>query len=151
MAWRRIDPRYLRQEDAAGLTLGYASDGGRDTGHLLLVLDSQRNVARFELVYERFLSGCALFAEWDRTIGFRIGEVETDDDAGDWGQRLKMSPIVHYRRPTPTMVGRLLGYVERNAGLLDSHHRQTVISVLREALQGSVTEASDTTGGIGTA
>lgn len=55
MAWHRIDPRYLRQEGAAGLTLGYASHGGRDTGHLLPYLDSQGNLARFELAYERFL------------------------------------------------------------------------------------------------
>lgn len=143
MGWRQIDSRYLRQIDPEGLTVAYVSHGGRDTGHLLLYLDNQRDVARFELAYERFLSRRELFAEWDRGTGFRIGEVETDDDAGDWGWRLKMSPIVRYRRPSAAMLGRLLGYVERNAGVLDSRHRQAVVSVLRDALHGTAADPSD--------
>ena len=76
MAWHRVDPRYLRQPDPDGLTLAYVSYGERDMGHLLLHLDHQRTVARFGLSYDRFLSRCELFAEWDRTDGLRVGEVD---------------------------------------------------------------------------
>ena len=66
MAWYRVDPRYLRQADPDGLTLAYVSHGELDSGHLVLHLDRERDVAGFELAYDRFLSGCELFAEWDR-------------------------------------------------------------------------------------
>jgi hypothetical protein len=136
VAWYRIDPRYLRQPDPDGLTLGYVSHGERDTGHLLLRLDHQRTVTRFELSYDRFLSRCELFAEWDRVEGLHVGEVDTHGRTDTLGPRPSMSPIVHrHRQASATDLGRLLGYVKRNADILDPRHCQIVVAALRNALR----------------
>ena len=136
VAWYRIDPRYLRQADPDGLTLAYVSHGERDIGHLLLHLDRRRTVARFELSYDRFLGRCELFAAWDRTTGLRVGEVDTHGRASNPGPRYAMSPIVHYQRRTSAAdIGSLLGYVTRNAGVLDPRHCQVVVTALRDALR----------------
>jgi hypothetical protein len=135
VAWHRIDPRYLRQADPDGLTLAYVSHGGRDAGHLLLYLDANRTVTRFELSYDRFLGRCELFAEWDRTDGLRVGEVDTHGRTNAPGPRHAMSPIVHpIRQPSAADLGSLLGYVTRNADVLDPRHSQVVVAVLRGAL-----------------
>lgn len=136
MAWHRIDPRYLRQPDPDGLTLAYVSHGERDMGHLLLHLDGHRAVTRFELSYDRFLGRCELFAEWDRTDGLRVGEVDTHGRTNAPGPRHAMSPIVHRHRHASTAdLGRLLGYVKRNADVLDPRHSQVVVAALRDALR----------------
>jgi len=135
VAWYRIDPRYLRQPDPDGLTLAYVSHGERDAGHLLIHLDGNRTVTRFELSYDRFLGRGELFAEWDRTDGLRVGEVDTHGRAGTSGPRYAMSPIVRYRRASATDLGSLLGYVTRNADVLDPRHSQVVVAALRDALR----------------
>ena len=136
MAWHRIDPRYLRQADPDGLTLAYVSHGERDMGQLVLYLDADRAVARFELSYDRFLSERELFAEWDRTDGLRVGEVDTHGRTSNLGPRYAMSPIVRpYRHVSAADLGSLLGYVTRNADILDSRHCQVVVAVLRDALR----------------
>lgn len=136
MAWHRIDPRYLRQPDPDGITLAYVSHGERDVGHLLLHLDSRRAVTRFELSYDRFLGRRELFAEWDRTDGLRVGEVDTHGRADAPSPRHAMSPIVRRHRHTSTAdLGRLLGYVTRNADILDPRHRRVVVTALRGALR----------------
>lgn len=136
MAWHRIDPRYLRQPDPDGLTLAYVSHGERDMGHLLLHLDGHRAVTRFELSYDRFLGRCELFAEWDRTDGLRVGQIDTYGRTRTLGPRYAMSPIVHpIRQPSAADLGSLLGYVTRNADVLDPRHSQVVVAALRSALR----------------
>ena len=136
MAWYRADPRYLRQADPDGLMLAYVSHGELDSGHLVLHLDGQRDVAAFELAYDRFLGQRELFAEWDRAVGLRIGEVDRHGRTGSLGPRPRMSPIVRpYRRASAADVGSLLGYVERSAEPLAPHHRHAVVSALRDALR----------------
>ena len=136
MAWQRIDPRYLRQSGPGGLTLAYVSHGERDIGHLLLYLDADRAVTRFELSYDRFLGERELFAEWDRSDGLRVGEVDTHGRVGAPGPRYAMSPLVRqYRHVSAADLGSLLGYVTRNADVLDPRHRQVVVAVLRGALR----------------
>jgi hypothetical protein len=137
VTWYRVDPRYLKQSDPAGLTLAYVSHGERDTGHLVLQLDGDRDVAGFELAYDRFLGGAELYAVWDRVTGLRVGEVERLGRANAGRPRPGMSPLVQYRRPSAADPGRLLGYVERSAGPLAPHHRQAVVGVLRSALRDS--------------
>jgi hypothetical protein len=47
-----------------------------------------------------------------------------------------MSPIVRrHHRPSAADLGSLLGYVTRNADILDSRHGQVVVGALREALR----------------
>jgi hypothetical protein len=135
VAWYRIDPRYLRQPDPDGLTLAYVSHGERDTGQLLLHLDRQRAVVRFELSYERFLSRCELYATWDRTAGLKLGEVDTHGRAPPSGPHYPMSPIVRDRRASTADLGSLLGYVTRNAAILDPGHSRVVVAALRAALR----------------
>jgi hypothetical protein len=147
VAWYRVDPRYLRQADPDGLTLAYVSHGELDTGHLVLHLDRLRDVAGFELAYDRFLSRCELFAEWDRIAGLRLGEVDTHGRTDTLGPRPRMSPIVrHHRRAPAADVDMLLGYVQRSAEILAPHHRQAVIAILRDALHDAV---DDSDGGNG--
>ena len=134
MAWHRIDPRYLRQSDPDGITLAYVSHGERDMGHLLLHLDSHRAVTRFELSYDRFLGRRELFAEWDRMDGLRVGEVDTHGCSDAPGPRHAMSPIVR-RHTSPADLGSLLGYVTRNADVIDPRHRRVVVAALRGALR----------------
>ena len=142
VAWHRIDPRYLRQADPDGLTLAYVSHGERDMGHLLLHLDADRAVARFELSYDRFLGERELFAEWDRSDGLRVGEVDTHGRTGAPGPRYAMSPIVrHFRHVSAADLGSLLGYVNRNADILDPRHCQVVVAVLREAIRHAADRA----------
>ena len=136
VAWYRVDPRYLRQPDPDGLTVGYVSHGERDAGHLLLHLDSRRAVMRFELSYDRFLSERELFAEWDQMAGLRVGEVDTHGRVSDPGSRYAMTPIVQrHRHASTTDLGSLLGYVKRNADVLDPRHCQIVVAALRSALR----------------
>jgi hypothetical protein len=136
VAWHRIDPRYLRQTDPDGLALAYVSHGERDMGHLLLYLDASRAVARFELSYDRFLSERELFAEWNRSNGLRVGEVDTHGRVGAPGPRYAMSPLVRqYRHASAADLGSLLGYVTRNADILDPRHCQVVVAVLCEAIR----------------
>ena len=136
MAWHRIDPCYLCQPDPDGLTLAYVSHGERDTGNLLLQVDHRRVVTRFELTYDRFRSGRELFAEWDRDQGLRVGEVDTHRHADTLGPRVRMSPAVHrHRRASAADVISLLGYVKRNADILDPRHCQIVVAALRDALR----------------
>jgi hypothetical protein len=136
VAWHRIDPRYLRQPDPDGITLAYVSHGERDMGHLLLRLDGHHTVRRFELSYDRFLGRYELFAEWDRTDGLRVGEVDTRGRTDAPGPRHTMSPIVRrHRHTSPADLGSLLGYVTRNADVLDPRHSQVVVAALRGALR----------------
>ena len=136
MAWQRIDPRYLRQPDANGLTLAYVSHGERDMGQILLYLDADRAVERFELSYDRFLGKHELFAAWDRTDGLRVGEVDTHGRTRNAGPHYAMSPLVRqFRHVSAADLGSLLGYVDRNADVLDARHRQVVLAVLREAVR----------------
>jgi hypothetical protein len=138
VVWYRVDPRYLRQADPDGLTLAYVSHGELDSGHLVLHLDVERDVVGFELAYDRFLSQRELFAEWDRSTGLRIGEVDSHGRTDTLGPRPRMSPIVRpYRSVSAADVGKLLGYVERSSEPLAPHHRQAVVAVLRDALRGA--------------
>jgi hypothetical protein len=131
-----VDPRYLRQPEPEGLTLAYLSHGERDTGQLMLYLDADHAVTRFELSYDRFLGRRELYAEWDRTAGLRVGEVDSHDRTSGHGPRYAMSPIVrHHRRASAADLGSLLGYVTRNAHVLDARHRQLVEATLRNALR----------------
>ena len=136
VAWYRVDPRYLRQPDPDGLTVGYVSHGERDAGHLLLHLDSHRAVVRFELSYDRFLSQHELFAEWDQMAGLHVGEVDTHGRISHPGPRYAMTPIVRrHRHASAADLGSLLGYVKRNADVLNPRHCQVVVAVLRSALR----------------
>ena len=136
MTWHRVDPRYLRQPDPDGLTLAYISHGERDVGHLMLHLDGQRAVTRFELSYDRFLGRGELFAEWNRADGLRVGEVDTHGRVDAPGPRHAMSPIVRrHRNPSAADLGSLLGYVNRNADVLEPCHSQVVVAALRSAMR----------------
>jgi hypothetical protein len=136
VAWYPVDPRYLRQSEPDGLTLAYVSHGERDTGQLLLYLDADHAITRFELSYDRFLGRRELYAEWDQTAGLRVGEIDTHGRAGRPGPRYPMSPIVlHHHRASAADLGSLLGYVTRNAHVLDARHRQVVMAALRTALR----------------
>lgn len=148
MAWRAIDPRYLRQPGghAAGRLLAYVQAGGRDDGHLLLRLDGRGEVAGFELTYARFPGDRELVAQWDRATGLRLGELDTGGGAPGGrpttggrpahGPRPHGSPLVRrYRRPVAADVGLLLGYAERNAEPLAPRHRATVLDALRNGLR----------------
>ena len=136
LAWYRIDPRYLRQPDPDGITLAYVSHGERDSGHLLLHLDGHRAIRRFELSYDRFLGRRGLFAEWDRTDGLRVGEVDPHGRADAPGPRHAMSPVVRrHRHASAADLGSLLGYVTRNAEVLDPRHSQVVVAALRRAIR----------------
>lgn len=135
MPWYRVDPRFLRQPDPDGLTLAYVSHGERDAGYLLLHLDAARDVAGFELSYDRFLGDGELYAVWDRLDGLRLGEVTPDGHDGAPGPRPGRSALVRYRRLSAAEIGRLLGYVERSAEPLAPHHRQAVVTVLRAAIR----------------
>jgi len=138
VAWYRIDPRYLRQSEPDHLALAYVSHGERDTGHLVLYVDADHAVTRFELSYDRFLGRCELYAEWDQTAGLRVGEVDTHGRTGSAGPRYAMSQIVHHRRRASAAdLGSLLGYVTRNANVLDPHHGQVVMAALRDALRNT--------------
>jgi hypothetical protein len=138
VAWYRVDPRYLRQADPDGLTLAYVSHGELDTGHLVLHLDRERDVAAFELAYDRFQSQRELVAEWGRADGLRVGEVDTHGRTDTLGPRPRMSPLVRpYRQASAADLGWLLGYVERSADLLAPHHRHAVVAVLRDALRAA--------------
>jgi hypothetical protein len=135
VAWYRVDPRFLRQPDPDGLTLAYVGHGERDAGYLLLHLDAARDVAGFELSYDRFLGGGELYATWDRLDGLRLGEVTPDGRAGTPGPRPAMSALVRYRQLSAAEIGRLLGYVERSAEPLAPHHHHAVVAVLHAALR----------------
>jgi hypothetical protein len=93
-------------------------------------------VTRFELSYDRFLSGRELYAVWDGDGGLQVGDVDTDSRSADGGPRIKMSPIVRrHRRASPDDVASLLGYVTRNGEVLDSGHRDVVLAALLDALR----------------
>jgi hypothetical protein len=138
VTWYRVDPRHLRQADPDGLTLAYVSHGELDTGHLVLHLNRERDVAGFELAYDRFQGPYELFAEWDRAAGLRVGEVDTHGRADTLGPRPRMSPIIRpHRRASAADLRQLLEYVERSAELLTPHHRHAVVAVLRDALHNA--------------
>jgi hypothetical protein len=139
VAWYRVDPRFLRQTDPEVQTVAYVSHGERDTGNLTLYLDVAHEVASFELTYDRFMGDGELYFVWDRSEGIRSGDLDTGGKTGNLGPRIRMSPVIRYRRLSATDLGRLLGYVERSAGTLASNHRETVLDVLRAALASSGT------------
>jgi hypothetical protein len=142
VAWYRVDPRFLRQTDPDVLTVAYVSHGERDTGNLTLFLGPDREVARFELSYDRFLGDGELYFAWDRTDGNRSGDLDTGGRTGGLGPGHRGSPLVRYRRLSAADFGRLLGYVERSAGPLAANHRDTVLDVLRAAMAASGSAAS---------
>jgi hypothetical protein len=135
--WFRVDPRFLRQTAPDLLTVAYVSHGERDTGNLTLYLDTDLEVASFELTYDRFMGDGELYFVWDRAEGNRAGDLDTGGKTGSLGPGIRMSPVIRYRRLSATDLGRLLGYVERSAGPLAANHRATVLDVLRAALASS--------------
>jgi hypothetical protein len=137
VAWYRVDPRFLRQTAPDGVTLAYVTHGERDTGHLTLYLDADHEVTGFELAYDRFLGNGELFVTWDRLDGMRQSEIDAGGRGGGFGPGHTMSPLVRARRLSASDLNRLLVYVERSAGPLASSHRETIIDVLRKALDAS--------------
>lgn len=134
VAWRRIDPRHLRQRDPHGLTVAYTETGGRDAGHLLLTLDADGGVLAFELTCERFLSGRELFAGWSREQGLRVGEVDAGRSRTSFGPRVKPSSLVrYYSRPPAVEVAALLAYVAENRAALPVEQYDAVTARLRAA------------------
>jgi len=126
MAWRLIDPRWLRRDDPAHHRLWYWDDGPLDSGDLLLRLDASDTVLGFELTHRRFPRPGVYHARWQRGEGLRLGEVDSGERSGHVG----MSPIVRYSAPRIDAI-RLLGeYFERNAHLLEPRHRDAIAAII---------------------
>ena len=129
MAWRRVNPRLVKQDQPAERRVWYWDDGSLDTGELVLWLDWAGRVARFQLAHARFLVGREYLAEWQRGTGLRLGEVQDGERVG----RAGMAPLVRYGVTDPRVLATLGDYFARNAAVLPPLHRAAVAAALDTA------------------
>ena len=126
MAWFRIDPRLLKQDDPQRRTVMYWDDGPLDRGELLLWMDQAGNVTAFQLAHAKFLASREYLAEWHRGGTLRLGEV-----AGEGGAaRFKTAPTVRYGALDESVLGQLREYFARNAEALEPREREAVAAAL---------------------
>jgi hypothetical protein len=125
MAWRRIDPRLVKQADAAERREWYWDDGSLDSGELLLWLDGAGRVARFQLAHARFAAGREYLAEWQHGGDLRLGEVRNER-----GGRHSMAPIIQFGVPDAGVRAQLGAYFARNAAVLPPLQRAAVAAAL---------------------
>jgi hypothetical protein len=126
VAWQRIAPHLLKQETPSERLVWYWDDGPLTTGELLLWLDAEGRIARFQLAHAPFPGTREYLADWARERGLRLGQV----GRGEGTPHHKMAAIIRYQRPDARPLAQLADYFTTNAWVLNPFHRATVAAAL---------------------
>lgn len=138
MAWREINPRFLKQRPGEQRRW-YCDEHSASAGGLHLWLDNAGRVIAFHLDFDQGPSHHHYAAAWRAGELVRIGSV----DEGEYGGLgIKQSALLRFVQPDAEgIANRLRQYFQAHAGCLDPAHRATIAAVLGEACDATPTAA----------